>query len=290
MAAKLFVAGLVALSLSASNTFAASSMPITWSEALAGDLLPKVLDPAVNVIVDPASIPQWVERARPDEHKRSSALSFGSSEKDRCIEALASAVGAIVQIARAREYDAVFIQDAMGPGSQPVGTFHCRMGFAKNDIKLLAELIVTPDHARKLAERGAPPLAPRKIRSSVISIPISEGLATSSVQRLLRAHSYKLHWGFQDLPAYTQRFGPDAFEGSARVDKYADARTACLAAFQDTLVRVLDGLDDQKFDAAIRLHSWLGDQRASSDDQFDCTVGGRSVDVRLRGMLVTLKP
>ncbi|MFT3735000.1 MAG: hypothetical protein QM776_08250 [Rhodocyclaceae bacterium] len=292
MASRISFASLLVVFLSCYSALsAADQLTITWSEAMAdGSSLRKALDQPVRVITDPEQLPPAIERLKPDNYKRSSSFNNSNGDKYKCLEALTNAVKAIVQVAGARQYDAVFIGDGM-PGERfPTGTFKCLRGFATNDVILRAEFIVTAEHAKKLAEGHPLPAPPRKVRSSVISIPISEALAMPGVQSFLQTQKLTLHWGFQNQPSFTEGVWPKAFEGSARVSAYSNARAACLAAFENTLIDLSERLEGTKYGAAIRLHSWLADQPAPVDSQFDCEVGGRSVDVLIAGMLVTLKP
>jgi hypothetical protein len=166
--------------------------------------------------------------------------------------------------------------------------YACTLGYATNDVWLVAEYFVSKDFAAKLAAN--PPEAikrpPRKPSDGVMTFSIDDMLRTPEVKSIL-ASKVQAHWGFKSVPAYTRRNGPQEFHSEQSAKE--DAETGCKAAFVAALQDMLSSAEDDGFTGVVRIHSSLDGRLAPDQDLFECRVARRDADVSLSGTLVVLK-
>jgi hypothetical protein len=268
-------------------------MMFNFADSLRSPQVAPMVNKRVRVVWNERDLPEYTERSDPEDYTRSSDFSgFSGSANvkpaaDKCAQAFRETIAVIQQQAIKQQYDVVLVKSE-DPAVKRADQYACTLGYATNDVRLVAEFFVSKEFSAKLAanppEAVKPP--PRNPSDGVLTFSIDSMLATPEVKSIL-ASKVRTHWGFKAVPTYMRRNGPQEFHSEQSAKESAEG--GCKAAFVATLKDMIESAEEDGFTGVVRIHSSLDDQRAPDDGLFECRVKRRDADVSLSGILVVLQ-
>jgi hypothetical protein len=120
----------------------------------------------------------------------------------------------------------------------------------------------------------------------VISLSFAELLDAPETKAVLG--SIKTHWGTHGAPAYAERSGPDNYGEEASV-KELGREGACRQAALKVLGSIVSDAHEKGYGAIIKIRSFLDDQPALDESQYECDAGSKWASVEFLATLATLK-
>jgi uncharacterized protein YbjQ (UPF0145 family) len=279
-----------AIALTSATSFAAESEFFRISELLQSETAKETLAAPVVLYWGAQPTPRFAEVADEDSYVRwsTSRSPFGGSRR-HCVDAFEQALRAMVGDAISRGYDAIIgitaASDAR-PSSDP-GGFYCKPGYRSTEVRLTGSFAMTQDAVRLAAEEDAFVLEgpPRPPWDHNVYLPL-EPILTSPEAKAILGTDVAAHWGLQ-APAYVKRYGPDVYYDYG--DIALGTEVACKQAVLKVLLAMADYARANKYDAVIRIRSYLYDLHTPVATDFECEVGKRKTTVRLKGTLAKLK-
>ncbi|HEX5127405.1 MAG TPA: hypothetical protein VFW00_11740 [Rhodocyclaceae bacterium] len=283
---------LACLTLSA---YAADTLHFTYEEAMSWERTKKILDPSIKLYWVSQPTPELAEKSRPDiyTHSGISVALFGGSAK-HCMEAFADDLESMIGDAHERGYDAIVdlqvVHDGK-PSSDLLG-FECTPGYRTTEVSLSGSFGVTPETARRAEEAekasiGKAPTRTKPPAKNAIFLPL-ESVLNSPEAKAILGPDIKVHWGSHNAPAYRERFGPDHYSDDASVKTFGP-EGACKQAVLNVLKSMVDDVKEKGYDSIIKITSFVNEQPALADTDFECEVDSKSASVELLGTLVSTK-
>ena len=253
--------------------------------------------PEVKAIEQPPMLVYWgtqpatefAEYSRIQTYTRSgiSLSPFGGSAR-HCVEAFVKTLRDMVADAKERGYDAVLdlrvVKDGK-PVEDPKG-FYCTPGYKTTEVSLRGQFAMTAEAARRMAadEERLDHLPPRPPAKDAIFLPLKPLLASPEAAALAGADIALYQGG--DAPKYRDRFGPDTWSGKAELGDQAQS-DACRRAALDALKAMVASARERKYDAVIRIRSFLDSAYPPVPTDYECQRDGRTVEVQFKASLAT---
>jgi hypothetical protein len=268
----------------------------TFEDALASEPLKQVLTSPTKLYFGEQGTPPLAEKARPDTYNRSASYSrfYNSDSREGCLAAFARTLSVMIEEATLRGYDSIVnirgTADNKEGNYTPTG-FACDAGRATSAVLLVSEFAVTQAAAQLAEEIERDPsrwVTPKRTKPPTrfaSSLPLGTVLSSPEAKAILGP--IKLHWGLHHAPAYSERFGPDSYRGEGDVSDYGTG--ACKQAVLDALSRMVEDVKEGHYDAIINLRSYLEEQPARKDSEYECLLSRKYANVQLLGSLVKLK-
>jgi hypothetical protein len=98
----------------------------------------------------------------------------------------------------------------------------------------------------------------------------------------------KLHWGLHGAPAYSERTIPHDYSEEASV-RDLGREGACRKAALNVLATIVADAKEKGYDGIIKLRSYLDEQPALNETEFECDAGSKSASVQLLATLIKSK-
>jgi hypothetical protein len=251
-----------------------------------------ILDPEVKLFFGTQETPPLAEKSRPDSHSRSgmSIAPFGRNPDVLCGEGFTENLAALIRNAKKMGFDTIFnIRGKMANGSFSNKGFDCSAGRRTAEVRLEIEYGLTQDGARLAEQRAGSQTASRQRKppsKNAIFLPLDEVMNSPEAKAVLGP--IKAHWGANKLPAYSERYGPEEYDGEGSV-KELGREGACKKAVLEALKAALEDVAEQGYNGMIRIHSYLDEQLAPNDTDFECEAGSRWAAVNLQVTLANVK-
>ena len=273
------------------HSASADAMFYSFEQAMATGDVRDVLDPSIKLYFGTQPTPAFVEKSLPDSYNRSgiSVMPWGRNPDVLCREGFTANIARLIRTAKEMGFDTVFnirgtTRDRKVSNNKG---FDCDGGRRTSEVRLFAEFGLTQEGAKRAEQAGPPVLKSRKpLSKNAILLPLEEVLASTEAKAVLG--SVKTHWGSDKVPAYSERFGPQEYEGEGSV-KELGQEGACKKAVLEALASMLEDVSEQGYDSIIRIRSYLDEQLAPNDTHIECEAGSKWASVKLLGTLAKLK-
>jgi hypothetical protein len=268
----------------------------SFEQALSSKRAQKILDPSVPLFFGKQETPPIAEKSRPSlqSHSGIGTFLFGRDPDVLCMEAFIDDLASMIEDAKKMGFDAVInIRGRLsnGPDFSDKG-FDCDAGRRTSEVQLLGDFALTQEGARRAEETERDPARqsaqkPRKPPSrDAIFLPLEDVLHSAEAQKILGP--IKIHWGAKGAPAFSERYGPNDYDGEGSV-KELGREGACRKAVFEALASAVDDVKEQGYDGIIRMHSYLNDQLAPNDTDFECEAGSKWASVKFLVTLAKMK-
>ena len=283
---KLFALPLAFLAISA---YAADGHYFKFSDLLKGESAIELMDPNINLYWGAQPTPDFSEVTRPDVYTRSS-ISIGpfGGAKRHCVDAFEKALGAMIEDARIRGYDAITNIHAMSDGkpSDDLEGFTCKPGYKTTEVPLVGSFAMTPAAKQRAieAEEQSASLSARSPAEGAIFLPLEPILMSSEAKAILGS-SIEVHWGIK-APEYSYRYGPDQYSDDADVGKLGKEE-ACKQAVLKTLRSMVQDAKAKNYDSIIKIRSFLYEQYAPIAADVECVLDEETASVTLQFSLTS---
>lgn len=269
------------------SAIAEDVMYLKFSELFSSKDFKETLDKGVAL--------HWLGEKRPAFHEYSlpesytgTSKSFSGSSRKHCAEALEEALGAFVDEADSKGYDAIVDLTLVvnGNTSSSIDGFSCKLGERITSISLTGRLALSDVSANLLAamERKALSRALRQPSEGAIFLPLEPVLSSPEARAILGGR-LSADWHFP-APAYVFRKGPSEYEGEANITP-TGKEAACNQAVLNALSTMVEEAKLGNYDHIIKIRSYLEKQFVSDAAQFECAISRKTVSVNLQASLAT---
>jgi len=267
----------------------------SFTQALASRQAKAVLDPPFPLFFGSQGTPALAEKGSLDTYTRSAftPFLFGSPEK-LCMEAFADGLKNMISDARRGEYDVIVGISGWGYGSKSFREdgFECDAGIKTSEVRMQFAFAMTQAGAQRADEIERDPtrwVMPKKSGApskNVISFPFESVLTSPAAKAILGP--LKVHWGLHGAPAYRERSIPNDYSEEASV-KELGRDGACRQAALNVLSAIVADMKEKSYDGIIKLRSYLDEQPALNDTDFECEAGSKWANVQLLATLIKAK-
>jgi hypothetical protein len=264
----------------------------TFERAMKSPDVEDILDPGVKLFFGEQQTPPLAEKSRPDSHSRSgmSIAPFGRNPDVLCREGFTENLAALIRNAKKMGFDTIFnIRGQMADGSFSNKGFDCGAGRRTAEVRLMIEYGLTQDGARRAEQETVSQAAPRQRKppsKNAIFLPLDDVM--DSPEALAVLGPIKAHWGTNKTPAYSERYGPEEYDGEGSV-KELGREGACKKAVQEALKAALEDVAEQGYNGMIRIRSYLNGEFTPNETDFECEVSSKWATVNFQVTLATLK-
>ncbi|MFT3736307.1 MAG: hypothetical protein QM776_15015 [Rhodocyclaceae bacterium] len=257
------------MALSMTTAFAQEKLSYTFEEALElpGVKRLRLQEPGIKLYFGTVLPSEVAEITRPDNFSDRSIRLY-----EGCELVIVDIFSRLYKEARQQGFDAIAkIRPLRNDKPDDAATvIVCDRGRAATTLTLSATFAMTPEASRTNAVRQSQPQR-RTEMSNAMRLPMAEVVAQPEIQQLIARHGVVLHVGLSKTPTYFERMGPENFEESVRVD--ADGpEVACRKAATIALRDMINEAVGEKFFQLVRLGSYLKDQPAPSDSEYECAI------------------
>lgn len=283
---KLFALVFTSLTISA---YAAEGSYFKFSDLLKAESAEELMDPAIKLYWAGQPTPDFAEVARPDVYTRSS-ISIGpfGGAKRHCIESFEKALGAMIEDARARGYDAITNIRAVRDEkpSEDTEGFNCNPGYKTTEVPLIASFAMTAAAKQRAieAEEQSTQLPARSPAKGAIFLPL-EPILTSAEAKTILGPDIKVYWGVK-APKYNQRYGPDQYSDDADIGKL-ERDDACKQAVLKVLSSMVQDAKTKNYDSIVKIRSFLDGQFAPVPTDVECELSKKTASVTLQFSLTS---
>ncbi|MDB5801126.1 MAG: hypothetical protein JWL63_2065 [Rhodocyclales bacterium] len=278
------------------NSAMAENVFYPFKRVLAHPDVQEILDPSVRLFFGTQASSPPIEKSRPDTHSRSgiSIAPFGRNPDVLCMEGFERIVESLIKDAKKMGFDAVVnIRGRVGDeGAFSNEGFDCRAGRRTSEVQLISEFALTQDGVRRAEEIERDPVKQAALKrrnppsKNAIFLPLEDALTLPEAKTILGPT--RIHWGPNKAPFYSERYGPNDYDGEASV-KELGREAACKKAVLNALASMMEDATEQGYDGIIRIRSYLDEQLAPNDTDFECEAGSRTASVKLQATLAKMR-
>lgn len=262
----------------------------------------KAFDPAIKFYWENAQTPEVAEKTAELISRSRRPISNASYFDDYCVAAFASTIKNATEEAKLNGFDMIINAKSSPSGRKPAAlppsTIECTNNYFAAETPLKIVFAASPEANKRYldAEKAAQAAVPqnRPAAKNAIYLPLAPILNSPQAKEILEDDEdapKKIYAGLQNAPAYTERFIPMHYsDDDAKISKYGQ-EGACKRAVLNVLKSIIKDMEERKdrYNAIIKVRSYLNDQFAPVDTDLECDVGSKEAKVKLIATFATVE-